>query len=77
MDDVQKICQLISTANMVNIESRKAHVETVKQDVKARDDKVKGDICPWCGATLIKRQGKYGSFKGCSTYPKCKFTFRG
>ncbi|WHY94969.1 topoisomerase DNA-binding C4 zinc finger domain-containing protein [Neobacillus cucumis] len=23
---------------------------------------------------MVKRKGKYGEFKGCSKYPKCKFT---
>ena len=30
--------------------------------------------CPFCGSELVLRKGKYGSFWGCSTYPKCKFT---
>ncbi|MFH1129149.1 MAG: type I DNA topoisomerase [Patescibacteria group bacterium] len=29
--------------------------------------------CPDCGASLVMRQGRYGSFKGCSAYPKCKY----
>ena len=28
--------------------------------------------CPKCGKPLVKRQGKYGEFLGCSAYPKCK-----
>jgi DNA topoisomerase-1 len=28
--------------------------------------------CPNCGKPLVKRQGKYGEFLGCSGYPKCK-----
>ncbi|MDF1496975.1 MAG: restriction endonuclease [Patescibacteria group bacterium] len=30
--------------------------------------------CPKCGGTLVKRNGKFGEFKGCSNYPKCKYT---
>ncbi len=30
--------------------------------------------CPFCGADLVLRKGKYGPFWGCSTYPKCRFT---
>ena len=30
--------------------------------------------CPFCGNDLVLRKGKYGSFWGCSTYPKCRFT---
>ena len=30
--------------------------------------------CPYCGADLVLRNGRYGQFWGCSAYPKCKFT---
>ena len=31
-------------------------------------------ICPVCGKLMCRRSSKYGSFWGCSTYPKCKGT---
>ncbi len=33
---------------------------------------VKDRKCPKCENDLIIRQGRYGKFIGCSTYPKCK-----
>ncbi len=30
--------------------------------------------CPKCGSSLIKREGKFGPFYGCSNFPKCKYT---
>ena len=30
--------------------------------------------CPQCGNKLIKKDGKYGQFYGCSTFPKCRYT---
>lgn len=30
--------------------------------------------CPLCGKLLMRRNGKYGSFYGCSAYPKCTYT---
>ena len=30
--------------------------------------------CPKCGSKLVKRNGKYGDFLGCSNYPECKYT---
>lgn len=33
-----------------------------------------GDVCPWCGSELVRRNGKYGPFMGCSAYPRCRFT---
>lgn len=31
-------------------------------------------ICPECGGKLVRRKGKYGTFIGCSNYPKCRYT---
>lgn len=28
--------------------------------------------CPDCGAGMVKRDGKFGAFYGCSTFPACK-----
>ncbi|MDV3163105.1 MAG: topoisomerase DNA-binding C4 zinc finger domain-containing protein, partial [Candidatus Phytoplasma australasiaticum] len=28
--------------------------------------------CSSCGSLMAERNGKYGKFLGCSTYPKCK-----
>jgi hypothetical protein len=37
------------------------------------EEEIKSDICPKCGGILKKRDGKYGSFMGCSNYPSCRF----
>ena len=31
-------------------------------------------ICPKCGESMHKRNGKYGEFWGCSGYPDCRYT---
>jgi len=33
---------------------------------------VEGRVCPRCGSPLIVRDGRYGKFIGCSSYPTCK-----
>lgn len=48
-------------------EEKAAHVEQIKT-------RTEGTVCPFCGGQLVLRQGKYGSFWGCSAYPKCRFT---
>ncbi|MDY0297164.1 MAG: topoisomerase DNA-binding C4 zinc finger domain-containing protein [Acidobacteriota bacterium] len=30
--------------------------------------------CPECGAPLIRRNGRFGAFLGCSAYPRCRYT---
>lgn len=32
------------------------------------------NACPECGGKLVKRQGEYGKFAGCSNYPDCTFS---
>lgn len=32
-----------------------------------------GEKCPKCGNELLEREGRFGRFKGCSNYPKCKY----
>jgi DNA topoisomerase-1 len=32
------------------------------------------ETCPRCAGDLVIREGRYGKFKGCSNYPKCKWT---
>lgn len=31
-------------------------------------------ICPRCKGDLIRREGRYGSFYGCSNFPSCRYT---
>lgn len=47
--------------------ARAKHVEEVQRVAS-------GSVCPWCGSELVKRNGKYGAFMGCSSYPKCRYT---
>jgi DNA topoisomerase-1 len=30
--------------------------------------------CPECGGDVVIREGKYGKFRGCSSFPRCKWT---
>lgn len=50
---------------------------TVKRKENNTEVKTINDsICPECGGKLREKSGKYGSFMGCSNYPKCKYTRR-
>ncbi len=33
---------------------------------------VEGMVCPNCGGRIVMKQGRYGAFKACENYPKCK-----
>ena len=36
-----------------------------------------GEDCEKCGAPLVYRQGRFGSFISCSRYPQCRYTKKG
>ena len=73
-EEVKEIAQLLSDYNMRNEVSMKSHINNIAISKKIKANNIKTGICPKCGGTLVKRQGKYGEFLGCSNYPKCKFT---
>ena len=40
----------------------------------AGDESNPMEICPQCGeGTLVMQTGKYGPFRGCSTFPRCSY----
>jgi ssDNA-binding Zn-finger/Zn-ribbon topoisomerase 1 len=41
---------------------------------KSNSSKLYSSSCPVCGARMVRRTGRYGSFMGCSRYPYCKGT---
>ncbi len=40
--------------------------------IKALQDKTKGEMCPICGKPMEVKRGRFGFFLGCVDYPKCK-----
>lgn len=64
---VDEITGKLQNAANVTPELKQQHVAGIKS-------RTAGTVCPFCGAQLVIREGKYGKFYGCSTYPKCKFT---
>lgn len=47
------------------------HVKRVKESIKESSR-----ICPVCKSELVKREGKYGEFMGCSSFPKCRYVYK-
>lgn len=72
--DLNKIKGIIEEQNITDKKVRVNHVKGIKSNIKEKEAKEKNMICPKCGNELIKRNGKYGEFIGCSNYPKCKYT---
>lgn len=51
-------------------EARQRHIDEINQ----KKDAVRAGICPRCGGELVRRNGKYGEFIGCSNFPRCRYT---
>lgn len=54
--------------------ARLKYLAKTKINQKIASIKTDGGICPQCSGKLIMRNGKYGSFIGCSNFPKCRYT---
>ena len=72
--DLETIRDKIIKLNITDKLKRKKHIKNIKNKINDDKEKVNNMICPRCGNNLVTRNGKYGSFIGCSNYPKCKFT---
>lgn len=71
--DVRIITHLLTASNTDSKKTRKNHVKNVRANVKKRQETIASGKCPRCGGDLVLRKGKYGTFYGCSNYPKCTF----
>ncbi len=69
-----EIKAFLEQKNIVDSNTRKAHVKNIQNRLKDNEIKKSSMICPKCGGNLVERNGKYGKFIGCSRYPKCKYT---
>lgn len=74
--DKENIYQKLIASNIVNKDAKKAHVQAIHENIADKNRKIQDNICPKSGGNLVLRNGKYGKFKGCSNYPKCKFTLK-
>lgn len=74
----QKIRQLLSRLDIEDQKERKRqakkHVADIKKNLESKENLIAINKCPRSGGELIIRQGRNGKFKGCSNYPKCRFT---
>lgn len=70
---VKKIHSSYTIADKENIKSHKENIKVRQYRTSAY---INNGVCPDCGGKLVFRKGKFGTFYGCSNYPKCKFTTR-
>lgn len=70
ISNTDEIVKEIIKNNITNQNIKKEHIKNIKNNIITKDT----NDCPKCGGKLVERNGKYGIFKGCSNYPKCKYT---
>ena len=73
-NDVQAVLAILTSNNIRETVSDRQHVKNLRTAAREVNATINSGICPKCGGHLIKRNGKYGTFYGCSNYPKCRFT---
>ncbi|MCD7807690.1 MAG: NERD domain-containing protein [Lachnospiraceae bacterium] len=61
-EEIQAIAGSLNCLVNRSTEEKQQHIDDIKNK------------CPFCGNDLVLRNGKYGQFWGCKSYPKCKFT---
>lgn len=74
IEQIDKICQRISEIQITDEQTIKDHADNVQYYRKYKENLIDNEICPRCHGKLIKRNGKNGSFYGCSNFPKCRYT---
>ena len=74
ISEVDKMTNQLLSLQSDSKEQKKEHAQCVKDKKYLSKFALRQGICPYCGSPLKFRNGKYGTFIGCSRYPKCKYT---
>ncbi|MDY0987174.1 NERD domain-containing protein [Flavobacterium sp. CFBP9031] len=75
-DEKNSIFERINASNIIDSFNKREHINYIKRRIRNREKKIKENKCPLCGNNLVERRGQFGSFFGCKSYPRCKFTER-
>jgi hypothetical protein len=71
---VHQIVDEIHKLKFSDYETKQKQINYVHDIVEEKERKIDQLVCPKCGGRLIVKDGKYGKFYGCSSFPKCKYT---
>ncbi|MEK5443425.1 NERD domain-containing protein [Fredinandcohnia sp. FSL W7-1320] len=71
--ETKKIVNKLEKTLNADGDKKKQHVKNIKDSQRFYQYKINANMCPNCGSELVERKGKYGTFLGCSSYPKCRF----
>ena len=71
---VAQVNAIVDKLKSIMIQDKESHINHVKNHIWDKKTEVKATVCPRCGGSLVIRDGRYGKFYGCSSYPKCTYT---
>jgi len=74
--EIKKVISILQDNDVRDVVDNSTHVQNIQIAKMQKKDTINSGICPKCGGRLIERNGRYGSFYGCSNYPKCRFTVK-
>lgn len=66
LEEMERLTAILTTFTNKSETVKQEHVDEIHRQLNS-------DQCPFCGNKLVRRNGKYGAFWGCSTYPRCKY----
>ena len=79
--NMEKELDLIAENKQDNVKSLKTFydkfeplVANAYENMEKRELEKTGEKCPDCGADTVIRNGRFGKFISCSTFPTCKYT---
>lgn len=73
-DDVAFIFNRLRNLSIVGEAVENRHIQSIGERLTEKEMAMRNGRCPRCGGELKLRSGRFGSFYGCSNYPKCRFT---
>lgn len=59
---------------MVKLQNEQLQKMQKSGDLAGKAGGLSGLVCPRCRGELVRREGRYGSFYGCSNFPSCRYT---
>ena len=75
--EVKAICNKIYEVKLKpSRKTHRRHMIGVRSAQIHRERAIKNGCCPRCDGQLTLRQSQFGTFYGCSNYPKCKFILK-
>lgn len=72
----KKIYTTIQNYNISSKSATRKHVKTIQTNLENKQKLIDKNICPKCKKELTIKKGKYGNFKACTGFPKCRYTVK-